>query len=226
MAKKSEFSRIPTGIPGMDDLINGGIPEGNLTLLSGPPGTGKSTFGLQFLINRAKEGENGIYISLGEDRERIIRNLRAYGWDIDKHLDDGKIDIMSPELYKYDTLLRNIKNSAREMEAKYFILDSVTVLKSYFEDDFTIRRKIMDLRKLFEQLNVTTFMTAESGHTETRSKIGVEEYVVDGVIDMYYVKIDDEKYQRFIAVKKMRGTEHSMNIYPLEIAKGGITVET
>lgn len=221
---EGEFTKVPTGIPGLDDLLNGGIPEGNLTLLSGPPGTGKSTFGLQFLINGAENEQKGMYISLGEARERIIRNLREYGWDIDKHLDSDCIKIMSPELYKYDTLVRDIKNTARDTETDFIVLDSVTVLKSYFEDDFTIRRKIMDLKKLFERLGATTFMTAESPHGTNRDEIGVEEYVVDGVIELYYEK-EKNGFQRYIAVKKMRGTEHSMEIYPLSIAKGGITVE-
>jgi KaiC/GvpD/RAD55 family RecA-like ATPase len=217
------FVKLSTGIDGLDALLNGGIPEGNLTLLSGPPGTGKSTLGHQFLINGAENGYSGIYISLGEARDRIIRNLQEYGWNVNEHIDNGQLKIMSPELYKYDTLIRDMKNAARDLEADFLVLDSVTVLKSYFEDDFTIRRKIMELKKLFERLGSTTFMTAESPHRET-GEIGVEEYVVDGVIELYYER-DSDEFHRYIAVKKMRGTEHSMKIYPLTIGTGGITVE-
>lgn len=226
MADDDGFTKIPTGIPGLDELLNGGIPEGNLTLLSGPPGTGKSTFGLQFLIQGVKDGRKGIYVSLGEDRERIIRNLREFGWeDIDDYIDDGMIEIMSPELYKYDKLIRDMKNGVRDMGADLVVLDSITVLKSYFEDDFTIRRKIMDFKQLFEKLDTTTITTAESSHGAGRKTVGVEEYVVDGVIELYYDK-EDIAFQRSIAVKKMRGTEHSMRIYPINIGKGGITVES
>ncbi len=227
MAEDGEtgFSRVQSGIPGLDDLIGGGIPKGNVVLISGPPGTGKSTFGLQFLMDGAEEGENGVYVSLGEERERIIRNVREFGWDIDEHIDEDRVEIMSPELYKYDTLLRDIKKVSRDMDADLFVLDSVTVLKSYFDDDFTIRRKIMDLKKLFESMELTTFMTAESAHTAHRNVIGVEEYVVDGVIEMYYDREEDQ-FQRYLAVKKLRGTEHSMSIYPISIGKGGITIDT
>jgi circadian clock protein KaiC len=217
------FEKLSTGVAGLDDLLNGGIPDGNVTLVSGPPGTGKSTFALQFLIEGAESDSTGVYISLGEARERIVRNLREYGWDIDTHLEADRLEIMSPELYKYDTLMRDMKNTARDMEADFIVLDSVTVLKSYFEDEFTIRRKIMELKKLFERLGATTIMTAENAHSQ-RQAIGVEEYVVDGVIELYYEK-EDDGFQRYIAVKKMRGTEHAMKIYPLKIGKGGITVE-
>lgn len=220
-----EFERLSTGIPGLDELINGGVPGGNVMLVSGPPGTGKSTFGSQFLIDGAEKGKSGIYVSLGDDRERIIRNLREFGWDIDTYLDEGSLEIMSPELYKYDTLVRDIKKKARDMDADLFVLDSVTVLKSYFDDEFTIRRKIMDLKKLFEDLGMTTIMTAEHDHTGNRFAVGVEEYVVDGVIELYYEK-EDEQFQRYIAVKKLRGTEHSKRIYPINIGKQGITVES
>ncbi len=219
------FERVPTGVPGLDELMNGGMPAGNVTLLSGPPGTGKSTFGSQFLIERAKDGSSGIFVSLGDSRERIIKNLREFGWDIDTLLEDDRIAIMSPELYKYDTLLREIKSKTRDLDADFFVLDSVTVLKSYFEDEFTIRRKIMELKKLFEELELTTFLTAESPHTDNRSVIGVEEYVVDGVIELYYEK-ESDAFHRYIAVKKLRGTEHSMSIHPLTVGTGGIRVET
>lgn len=218
------FDRVATGIDGLDDLLHGGIPKGNLTLLSGPPGTGKSTVGLQFLMAGVENGEPGVYVTLGESPERIIRNMRAFGWDIDVAMEEETLRVVSPELYKYDTLVDEIKRNAEAIEAERVVLDSITVLKSYFEDDFTIRRRIMELKQLFEDLGATTFTVAESPHAQMGGVIEVEEYVADGVIDLYY-KPEEETFTRFLAVRKMRGTEHSMDRHPITIGMGGITMD-
>lgn len=223
MGDDADFEREPTGITGLDDVLNGGIPKGNLTLVSGPPGTGKSTFGSQFLIHGAENGQNGVYITVGEDRERIIRNLRAFGWDIDEYIGE-QIEIVAPPLYNYDELVRDIKTHAKDMDADRLFLDSLTVLKSFFEDEFTIRKHILEIRKLFDSLEATTITTAER-HNTADGSIGVEEYVVDGVIEMYYDENDDD-FNRSLVVKKMRGTEHSMERFPVIIGKGGMQLDT
>lgn len=218
------FDRVVTGIVGLDDILNGGIPEGNLTLLSGPPGTGKSTVGLQFLMAGVDDGEPGVYVTLGENPDRIIRNMRAFGWDIDGAMEEETLRVVSPELYKYDKLVDEIKRNAEAVDAARIVLDSITVLKSYFEDDFTIRRRIMELKRLFEDLGVTTLTVAESPHAE-QNVIEVEEYVADGVIDLYYQQREGESFNRFLAVRKMRGTEHSMDMHPITIGTGGVTMD-
>lgn len=218
------FDRVSTGIDGLDELLNGGVPQGNLTLLSGPPGTGKSTFGLQFLMAGVEAGEPGVYVSLGEDPDRIIKNMRAFGWDVDGPLEEDVLRVVSPELYKYDQLMDDLRRNAEDMEAERVVLDSITVLKSYFEDDFTIRRRIMEFKQLLEELGATTMTMAESTHAGANAVIEVEEYVADGVIDLYY-REDGDSFTRYLAVRKMRGTEHGMEIHPISIGEGGISME-
>ncbi|MDY6777305.1 MAG: ATPase domain-containing protein [Candidatus Nanohaloarchaea archaeon] len=218
------FERVSTGIDGLDEVLHGGIPWGNLTLVSGPPGSGKSTLGAQFLVHGAAEGETGVYIGIGEEEDRITKNLKAFDWEIEDHLEEDRIAVISPPMYDYKKLVNKVNRTVRDLDADRVLLDSITVIKSFFEHEFEVRKKIMGLRQTINEMDVTTVTTSESRRAEESSHIGVEEYVADGVIEMFYEE-EEKGYQRYLVVKKMRGTEHSMERFPITINSEGVSLE-
>ena len=104
-----DLERVKTGIPGFDNLIQGGIPRGFNVLLLGQPGAGKTIFGLQYLVNGAMAGENGIYVSLDSSNEMVKSQGRMFGWDVDGLEKSGKINFLKvrldkPKIYIFDML--------------------------------------------------------------------------------------------------------------------------
>ena len=97
MAQKQETDgRVPTGISGLDDAMSGGLLESSINLLSGSPGSGKSILAMQFLINGIlKYNEPGVYITFEEEKESLVRNMKKFGWDINKLEKDGKLEVSS-----------------------------------------------------------------------------------------------------------------------------------
>ena len=120
------MDRIKTGVPGFDELIQGGVPKGFNILLVGQPGAGKTIFGLQYLVNGAMQGENGIYVSLDSTNEMIKSQGRLFGWDVDGLEKSGKINFLKIKLdkskiYLFDMLREAIRNS----NAKRLVFDSL-----------------------------------------------------------------------------------------------------
>ena len=121
-----DLERVKTGIPGFDNLIQGGIPRGFNVLLLGQPGAGKTIFGLQYLVNGAEQGENGIYVSLDSSNEMVKSQGRMFGWDVDGLEKSGKINFLKvrldkPKIYIFDMLRDAIKKS----NAKRLVFDSL-----------------------------------------------------------------------------------------------------
>ncbi|MDY6774434.1 MAG: ATPase domain-containing protein, partial [Candidatus Nanohaloarchaea archaeon] len=221
---EEEVERVKTGVPGMDQLLEGGIPENNLVLIPGGAGTGKSTFGLQFLVEGARNGETGVFISLDEEVDKVRRNARLLGWDLEGYEEKGTLRLMKPSTYDFDDLMTKIDEAVRDHGAERVVIDSLTILGSYYEDAFEVRRKIMELNRKFSELDATVLALSEIAEGEDGiSRFGVEEFAVDGIIMLYYMK-KGNVFQRGVTVRKMRGSDHSTEIHPLEIGEGGITV--
>ena len=124
--KVAEIARVKTGIPGFDELIQGGIPKGFNVLLVGQPGTGKTIFGMQYLVNGATAGENGLYVSLDSPNERVREQARQFGWDIDGLEKEGKITLLKvpldkPKINLFDILEEEVK----ETKAVRLVFDSL-----------------------------------------------------------------------------------------------------
>ena len=219
------IKRIRTGIEGFDELIEGGIPEKSLVLLSGTTGSGKSIFAMNFLVEGAMNGENGVYISLQESMEETINEMRFFGWPIDRLIEEDKIQIVQPELYNYDALLTAVEEAIEKVNAKRLVIDSISIIGMYFEEPFRIRKSLLDLGHLLKKLNCTTLAITEIGEGKSDlSNFGVEEFIADGVIILYYVK-KGNIFLRAVAVRKLRSTKHSTKIHPIEIRRpGGILV--
>lgn len=221
----NDITRVSTGVEGVDELIEGGLPEKSVILLTGTTGTGKSIFSMEFLIEGALNGEPGVYISLQESMEETINQMRFFGWPIDRLMEEGKIMVIQPELYNFDALLTAIEDAIDKIHAKRLVIDSISIIGMYFEDQFKIRKSLLTLGQMLKKLGCTTIAISEIGEGKVElSPFGVEEYVSDGVIVLYFIK-KGNMFLRAIAIRKLRSTNHSTKIHPLEIKRsGGIVI--
>jgi KaiC/GvpD/RAD55 family RecA-like ATPase len=239
-----ELLRIKTGITGLDQLMEGGFPQGRSFLLSGACGTGKTIFSLQYLYNGAvKYNEPGIYVTLDERPDLIREDMERFGWDLHDleqknliQIIDGsiaKIGIPSEEIYSLpvtgfdlDKLLLEIMRVAKRINAKRVVIDSIPALGFNYESENDIRKAILKLSYMLTRAGVTSLMTSEIDESGNKfGKYGVEEYVVDGVLVLHYMGIGTQA-NRTLHIRKMRATSHSEDLHPLRIGKEGITIHS
>jgi KaiC/GvpD/RAD55 family RecA-like ATPase len=216
-----DINRLKTGVKGLDKILNGGIPEKNLTLVSGGPGSGKTTIGLQFLLEGIRNGETGVYVNLDERKEKIIRNAELFGWDLEEHEENNNLHFVRPNIFDFKKAKKQIDKIASRFDADRIVIDSLSVLASTVNSESKMRRGIMELNQRFNRLDATTLSISEV-EGDSISKYGVEEYAVDGIIRLYF-KRQGSNFQRGLAVKKMRGSNHSKTLHPIEIGKKGVT---
>tara|TARA_Y100000310_G_C20699005_1_gene827939 strand:- start:6342 stop:7037 length:696 start_codon:yes stop_codon:yes gene_type:complete len=219
-----EVPRTKTGIPGLDEIINGGIPRENLVVVGGDPGSGKTIFCLEFLYNGAmKYDEPGLYISLEESQEELLKIADIFGWDFRKLLEEEKVKMISVELYDFDKLKNMIEDAIRQIGAKRLVIDPGVIFRLYFERELDARKRILSLGRMLKKSGCTAIITNEISLEKTSSLFGLEEYVADGVILLYHTRLED-RFIRSIGVLKMRGTKISEKLHPITISKSGLTV--
>ena len=230
--------KVKTGIPGMDEVLHGGIPERNVVLLSGGPGTGKSIFSQQFLWNGFQMGEPGIYVTLEEHPVQVRENMAQFGWDLRKYEDEGLFAMVdaftsgigkSKEYEKYIvhdlTDIREfvdvLRTAVKDIDAKRVVIDSVTTL--YINKPAMARGVVMQLKRVLAGLGVTSILVSQISVGERGFGGPGVEHGVDGIIRLDLDEIDGE-LKRSLIVWKMRGTSHSMRRHPFEITDEGIIV--
>ncbi len=223
--KKITVNRIKTGIKGLDELVEGGLPEKSVILVTGSTGTGKTIFALNFLVEGALNNEPGVYISLQESPQENINQMKLFGWPIEKLIEENKILMIQPELYNFEALMSVIEDSVEKIKAKRLVIDSASIIGLYFENPYKVRKSLLDLGQLFKRLDCTTLAIDEIKENETTlSAFGVEEFVADGVIVLYYMKRNNI-YIRAMTIRKMRSTNHSQKVHPVEIKRpGGVMI--
>lgn len=216
--------RVKTGVPGMDELLFGGIPKGALTLLTGTCGTGKTLFSLQFIYDGAQEGENSIYVTFEETPESLKANAKIFGWDFDELERKGKVFFVKYDPYHVEDIIEMLENAIRKTKAKRVVVDSISALGMYVRDIPEIRKIIFGLSTVLHRLGCTTLMLSEIlAEQKDLSRFGVEEFVADGVIVLYYTRADSQ-YSRSLTVWKMRGSDHSQKLHPYRITHKGLIV--
>src|SRR3989338_5597971 len=209
--------RLKTGIPGLDELIEGGFPEGSSILLSGAAGTGKSIFCLQYLYYGAKElGEPGVYITLEEGPHNLWWNMQRFKWDLlplerDNLLKIYKFEPGDDENVTPAEQIKRIVDKAKEIGAKRMVIDSISAFTYWYSEETKIRKVIYQLIEELHKINCTTILSCEvKGGKKDYSMFGVEEFLVDGLLMLYFFPPN-----RSIFVRKMRGTAHNKSIHPL-----------
>ena len=225
------LSRVRTGIEGVDELVLGGFPRGHTVLLTGGTGTGKSTFALQFVYKGAKVyDEPGIYVTLEERVPSIMKNAATYGWDLDtlqKKDQLAMIDIspaVNGQLRKVDptAVFSTISSHWKRIGAKRIVIDPITVFGMQSENDMQLRQDLIRFSSLLKELNATViFVTEIPEDSQALSRFGVEEFIADGVVVLYYSKVGGLRV-RGIEVRKMRGSSHKEGMFPIKIGDAGL----
>lgn len=222
--------RIRSGIEGMDEMLEGGFPKSHMVVVMGSFGTGKTTFGLQFLNQGLKDGEKGIYITLEEDERSIIDDARAFGWDLKPHIDSKKLVIVKLEPTDAKTTISRIKSELPEFikafGATRIVIDSVSLLNMLFDNEHDKRVALFNLTQLIKKTGATCIMTAEvKDENPLATRDGLAEYVSDGVVALRYVEMADKnEMQLTLRIVKMRRIKHSRRITPYAIGPRGLEV--
>ncbi|MCI4434842.1 MAG: KaiC domain-containing protein [Thermoplasmata archaeon] len=222
------MERVKTGIYGLDELIGGGIPKGHTVAVIGPFGTGKTTFGMQFLNYGLQNGERCIFISLEEEKESIIRTSEAFGWKFGEYVKNGMLTIirLDPQDAKA-TMTRiegDISQEIMATGAQRLVFDSATLLTMMFREEHEKRGILFSLSRAVKMAGVTSIFTGEvnpANHLISRD--GLLEYVVDGVISLDLMK-EEYKLRLVLQILKMRMTSHSRDVHPFYIKENGIEV--
>lgn len=218
------MERILSGIPGLDDMIEGGLKKRSNILVTGGCGSGKTTFCMQFLVSGAQSGEPGIYITFEEDVEPMKENMLRYGWDLNTFIKDKKLEILRIDPKDVMHVVKEdygeIVDGISDIKAQRVVVDSISSIEMMIQDEFERRKHILNLIAWLRHHNCTTLMIAEAEQSiNAYSRHGVIEFIVDGVIVLYNLRRESARH-RALEVLKMRGTNHVTKIVPFMIGKG------
>jgi len=227
------IGKSPTGILGLDEVTNGGLPQGRPTLLCGSAGCGKTLFAMTFLYNGAVEyDEPGVFLAFEEQPEDLIKNVGSLNYDIERLIAEKKLAIDHVEIerskideageYDLEGLFIRLGFAIDSIGAKRVVVDTIETLFGGLENEQLLRS---ELRRLFEWLKskgVTAIITGERGEGSL-TRYGLEEYVADCVI-LLDNRVHDQLSTRRLRIVKYRGSAHGTNEYPFIIDEQGITV--
>ncbi len=223
------LAKVRTGIGGIDYVLNGGLPEGRMTMVAGGPGTGKTLLGLEFLYHSAMEGEPGIFIGFEERAESLRQNARTLGWALAPLEEAGKLFLLDarvdPEViisgeFSLKALLAIIEGQARAMGARRVVVDAVDVLLRLFDDPARERRELYLLNDWLNQHAITSVLTAKVS-TEGGGRYEFLDFMANTVIYLDQ-RVLEQVSTRQLRVLKYRGSGFSRNEHPYIIGPSGI----
>jgi circadian clock protein KaiC len=229
-----EIAKVATGVTGLDEILNGGLPKGRPTLVAGGAGCGKTLLAMEFLCRGAVEhGEPGIFIAFEETAEELAANVASLGFDLANLERDGLLivdyvavgrgEVLQTGPFDLEGLFIRIASSVAAIGAKRIVIDTVEVLFGALKDAATIRWELDRLFVWLKDQGLTAIVTSERGDGNRISRNGIEEYVADCVILLDH-RITEERSTRRLRVLKYRGALHGSNEYPFLISNSGFVV--
>ncbi len=236
MTPATHLERCATGIEGLDSILQGGIPRGNMVLVAGSVGTGKTTLSLEFLVRGAERGERSLFISVTESSTKLVQNLSTFEFFRQDLVNQGQLVFVDlPNLYlklglereelspeEIDILIRTIRDLVRSTGAKRLVLDSLTSVCYRIRRDEQIRDFMLRLGQELKEAGCTSLLVSEIGPQPGRYSLhGVEEAIVDGVVLLWNTRRMGD-ILRVLQIVKMRGTAHSRAQYVIELTPIGM----
>jgi circadian clock protein KaiC len=222
-----------TGIKGLDEITEGGLPQGRPTLICGGAGSGKTLIGMEFLVRGAMQFEEpGVFMAFEETAEELTANVRSLGFDLDDlvkknlllvdHVWVERSEIEETGEYDLEGLFIRLGLAIDSIGAKRVVLDTLETLFSGLSNVAIVRAELRRLFRWLKDKGVTAVITAERG-SGSLTRHGLEEYVSDCVILLDH-RVAENISTRRLRIVKYRGTTHGTNEYPFLIDDGGISV--
>ncbi|WP_049984947.1 KaiC domain-containing protein [Halobellus rufus] len=227
---ESDLERLDIGVEGLDNMILGGVPRRSLMVAIGSAGTGKTTFGLQFLNHGLENGEAAVYITLEESYDRILATAAEKGWDFEGYVDDDRLAIVDIDPVEMANSLDSIQNDLPELIEEFgadrLVLDSVSLLEMMYEHTPKRRSQVFGFTRALKRAGITTLLTSEANEENAfASRFGIVEYLADAVFVLQYVRGTDFRETRLaIEIQKIRDANHSRATKPYELTESGISV--
>ena len=226
--RSSDQARMATGVPGLDELMGGGIPAGDAVMIAGPAGSGKTTFATQFVAEGLRQGEAVVVAVFEEYPEEYLARAAARNQHLEEMIDAGKLKViyLRPLDLSVDEALAEILDAVQQLDATRVVIDSLSgfeiALAPAFREDF--RESLYRLIGALTAVGVTIVMTSEvvGGYPETRLTSERVSFITDDIIVQRFVEIAGE-LRKVLAVVKMRGSEHSTDFRLYHVsAKGAV----
>lgn len=225
--------RVPTGVPGFDDLVEGGLLADRLYLLSGPPGSGKTTFSSQFLTQGAAQGEKCVYLSMHETEAELLADMSRYTFDFDKAIESKRLKFLNLLSTQQQNLLAlqeggdyrsSVKQTTDRLTAfvdrhdvSRMVIDSTMLLRYYYSDE---EQTFIQFLSGLKQAGVTTLLISEMTDPAAYAD---EHYLAHGVI-FFHNYLEPSGMQRGLQIIKMRGTNINADIHEIDFTQGGLEV--
>jgi circadian clock protein KaiC len=233
VAPKNGIPKCPTGIAGLDQITEGGLPKGRPTLLCGTAGCGKTVLAMEFLVRGATEfNEPGVFMAFEETDKDLAQNVASMGFDLPalcarKKLFLDYVRVERSEIeetgeYDLEGLFIRLENAINAVGAKRVVLDTIESLFAGFSNTNILRSELRRLFRWLKGKGVSAVITAETGDGKL-TRHGIEEYVADCVILLDH-RVEEQSSIRRLRVIKYRGTMHGTSEYPFLIGQTGLSV--
>ena len=235
--------------PSLEPVLNGGIPEGDQILVSGPPGSGKSILAMQFIYEGIQNGENGVFFTLDSERDFLISQMEGAGINVSELIKEGKLDVIELDPQDVYVLLDDMERHVKRLDAKRMVLDSLSILyvycgsyrnmpedlmafleKTRFNPPISMgnsikKQMLYGIMTRIRHMGCTSLLISElSKNSKWFSRDTISEFACDGILLLDYHILGAAGVTRTLSVVKMRRSEYKEGIHEFKITRKGIAL--
>jgi circadian clock protein KaiC len=231
--RATPLAKLGTGVEGLDDVLDGGFPKGRTTMIRGGPGSGKTLFALQFLVQSALQGTAGIFVTFEESADAIRMNAATLGWDLPQLEKMGLLFIHHARLdpaavvsgpFSLSGLMAIIDGKARVLGARQLVIDAIDIVMRRFDDVSRARDEINSLHEWLDVNGFTTLLSVKlNDDPDLAARFSFLDYMADCVVRLDH-RVTDQISTRRLRVQKYRGSSFGTNEYPYVIGGSGISL--